>query len=262
MNIFFRELRFYSKGLIFWGIGVFILIWSSVVKYDTLQSTGQSITELIGQFPQSVQTIFGLTGFDLSTQSGFFGVMYMYLALTVTIHAVLLGAGLISKEERDRTSEFLFVKPVTRDKVITAKLLAGMVNIAILNITTLIVSVVYFHKDDGFVGDILTLMSGLFFLQIIFFLIGTAIAASSKRPKLSASMASAVLLVAFIMTYLINFNKYLDFLKYLTPFKYFDAKDILASGKLDITYVALSLSIIAISTVITYVAYNKRDLDV
>lgn len=262
MNIFTRELKFYRKGLFFWCLGMFILIWSSAVKYETLKSAGQSITDLIGQFPQSVQTIFGLTGFDLTTQSGFYGVMYMYIALTATIHAVMLGAGILSKEERDRTSEFLYVKPITRGKVVSAKLMAGLINILVINIFTFILSILLFSKDPSFINSIFILMVGLLFLQVIFFFVGAMIAAVSRLPKLSASIASAILLVTFIITYLINFDVNLDFLKYITPFKYFDAKDILASGSLDLVYVLISVAIVVIMTIVTYRSYNDRDLKV
>lgn len=242
-----------------------VLIWSSMVKYATFQTAGESITDLISQFPQSIQTIFGLTGFDLTKASGFYGVMFMYIALMATIHAVMLGAGIVSKEERDRTSEFLFVKPVTRFKITTAKIMAGVVNLVIFNIITFLSSIFFinlYSKDSPFINDIIILMVGLLFMQFIFFLIGTAVAAVSKKPKLSASVSSAFLLLAFIMTYLINFNKDLDFLKYFTPFKYFDAKDILASGSLDLMYILISLGIIIVSVVVTYKFYSARDLEV
>ncbi len=265
MNVFLRELKFYRKGLIFWCIGMVFLVWSSMVKYDTFQAAGESITDLIAQFPQSVQTIFGLTGFDLTKASGFFGVMFMYVALLATVHAVMIGAGIISKEERDRTSEFLFVKPVARWRVVTSKIMAGLANLIVMNIVTLVSSIFYvdmYSKDPSFTGDIITLMFGLFFLQLIFFFVGTVIAAVSSRPKHSASIAAGIMLFAFILTYVINFNADFDYLKYLTPFKYFDAKDILENGSLELMYVLISITQISVMTIITYVAYSARDLDV
>ncbi|NTW61701.1 ABC transporter permease subunit [Candidatus Saccharibacteria bacterium] len=265
MNIFWRELRFYSKGLVFWCLGMVILIWTSMIKYSTFSAAGQSMTELLAQFPKTIQTIFGMTGFDLSKVSGFYGVMFMYLALMATIHAAMLGSGIIAKEERDRTSEFIFVKPVTRGKVITAKIMAGILSMLVFNIVTLLSSIffiyVYSH-DVSFVGDIVNLMLGLLCLQMIFFFVGTTTAAISRRPKLSASIASAILLFAFILTYLINFNSDFDLLKYLTPFKYFDAKDILGSGHLDWAYLAITFGLISTMVVVTYTTYTARDLDV
>jgi len=263
MNVFFRELKAHRKGILFWSIGMFLMIWTSMIKYSTLSSTGQSISDLMAQFPQSIQAIFGLTGFDLNTASGYYGVLFMYLALMGTVHAVLLGSGIISKEERDRTSEFLFVKPISRAKVITAKLLAGVVNIVIFNLVTMGSSLYFvgvFNKGNSMTSDIMLLMHALFLLQLLFFFIGTAIAAISSRAKAATSAATSVLLFTFILTFLINLNTSLDNLKYLTPFKYLEAKTILANGHLDLFYVLLSIIIMIVATFITYKSYAAKDL--
>ncbi len=242
-----------------------VLVWSSMVKYSTFQASGQSVSELISQFPQSIQTIFGMTGFDLTKVSGFFGVMFMYITLMATMHAVMLGAGILSKEERDKTSEFIYVKPVTRNKVMSVKILAGLSQILIFNIVTFLSSVYFidvYSSSDGFLSDIILLMFGLGFLQLIFFFIGISVAAVSKNPKISASIASSVLLTAFILTYFINFNSDLDFLRYFTPFMYFDAKDILNNGYIDMFYIGLSSALVFTLIVASYLSINARDLDV
>jgi ABC-2 type transport system permease protein len=265
MNLFLWELRSHRKGLFFWCLGMVALVGSGMAKYAAYQTAGQSITGLLAQFPKTLQIIFGLSGFDLTKASGFFGVLFLYIALMATVHAVLLGADLISKEERDKTSEFLFVKPISRAKIITSKLLAGLVNLVILNIVTLVSSIVfvnYFNKGGSITNDVLVLMAGLVFLQLLFFCIGVAIAAANKKPKASASLASSVLLFTFILSFLINFNARLNGLKYITPFKYFDAKTLITNGSLDPVYVSISLVIIAVLVVITYSTYLKRDLSV
>jgi ABC-2 type transport system permease protein len=55
-------------------------------------------------------------------------------------------------------------------------------------------------------------------------------------------------------------QKDLDFLKYFTPFKYFDAAEFLRQGSLNGGYVLLSATIIAVFVVAAYWVYNKRDL--
>jgi len=241
-----------------------VLVASGMAKFSAIEGTGQSITDLMSQFPQSVQSIFGITGFDLNKASGYFGVLFMYIALMATVHAVLLGAGIISKEERDRTSEFLFVKPISRYKVVTMKILAGLFNLIVINFVTLISSlyfVDYFGKGQSFTKEIFVLMVGLLFLQLLFFFVGTVIAAINTRSKSSASIATSVLLSMFVLTFLININTNLEQLKYLTPFKYFDAKDLMANG-LDPMYVAISLALITVMVVLAYKSYNSRDLGI
>jgi ABC-2 type transport system permease protein len=244
---------------------MFFLLWASMIKYATLKTSGQSIVDLMNQFPHSIQAIFGMTGFDLTKMSGYYGVMFMYIALMATVHAVILGADIISKEERDRTSEFLFVKPISRVKVITSKIAAGLFNLIIFNLVTWgssLYFVNYFSRGNSMGNNIAILMAGLFFLQLIFYFIGTVAAAIIKRPKVSSSVATSILLLTFILTIFININEKLDYLKYLTPFKYFDAKNLMASGHFDPVYVSISSILIVVMIAVTYWAYDKRDLSI
>ena len=265
MNLFLRELRAYRKGLFFWCLGMVVLVATGMAKFATFQGNGRAVTDLISQFPQSVQTIFGLTGFDLTKASGYYGVLFMYIALMAAVHAVLLGSGIVSKEERDKTSEFLFVKPISRYKVLNLKIVAGLFNIVILNLVTLVSSlyfVDYFSKGQTFLNDIIILMTGLLFLQIIFFFLGTVFAGATRKPKSSSAFATSILLFTFVMTFFININQNFDWLKYFTPFKYFDAKDLMNNGGFDLVYLSIAASLVIVAIIVTYRSYSKRDLNV
>jgi ABC-2 type transport system permease protein len=265
MNVFLRELKSHLLGTIFWCIGMAALIGASFAKYQAYSAGGLSLGAFVNKFPKALQIVFGLNGFNLQTIGGFYGVVFIYIALMGTVHAVLLGTDLISKEERDRTSEFLYVKPVPRSKVITAKLLAGFIYLVVLNLVTLISSIYFAHilaKGQSITKDVLILMAALFFLQIIFFAIGAFIAGLTKRPKAASSIATSVLMVTFILPFLINFDSKLDVLKYLTPFKYFDARVLITSDRLNTAYVVISLVLVAVSVAGTYYFYSKRDLKV
>ncbi len=264
MNVFLRELRAHRKGLIFWSIGMLFLVLSGVAKFYGYSGNGQSsISSMLDLFPKSLQVLFGLEGFDLSRASGVYGILFMYVALMAVIHAVLLGTDLISKEERDKTTEFLFAKPISRTKVVTAKLLAGVVNIVVLNLVTLvsaIYTVAYYSKGSTANSDIVLLGYGLFILQLLFLAVGACVAAVSKRPRIASSLAATALLVSFILYFAINLSGKIDALKYFTPFKYFEARTIIADGSLDPFYVGLSGLLVVIMLITTYVVYRRRDL--
>ena len=220
---------------------------------------------MLADLPKAVLVVFGMTGFDLSTASGFYGVLFLYIAVMAAVHASLLGANVISKEERDRTSEFLFSKPVTRSSVLTGKLLAGLVNIVVLNLATALSSyyfVGYFGKGESVNADITLLMVGLLFLQLIFFSISAAVAGIVKKPKSAPSIATSIMFTTFLLSYLVNFNDKLDVLKYLSPFKYFDAAVLMTDGRLDPVFVALSVVIVTVAVFATYRFFGERDLTV
>jgi len=265
MNIFLRELKAYRKSLIIWSIAIFLMIVSSVGKFTAYAETGQSMNALLSQIPSSIKAVLGMGDFDLTKVSGFYGMLYLYLLLLATVHASLLGANIISKEEQDKTTEFLLVKPVSRQKVITAKLLASLCNIIVFNLVTLIFSVVLmgkYAKGENLTGEISILMVGMFILQLMFLLIGTATAAVSRHPRSAASVATAILLVTFIISSAINMNSSLDRLKYITPFEYFKAERLLNGGGFEPVFLILSFVIIAVLVFVTYASYKKRDLNV
>lgn len=264
MNLFFRELKASRKSLIIWCICFILMVASGMAKYGAL-STDPSLNDMIAQMPRSLKTIMSLDSFDLTKAIGFYGILYLYLILMATIHAFMLGATIIAKEERDKTAEFLLVKPISRNKIITFKLLAAIVNIFIVNLVTLITSVKvvdYYNKEAGETHHILLLLSGMMILQLLFLFVGTAIAAVSKRPKSSVAFGTIILLAAFLLKVIIDLTDKIDYLKYITPFKYFEAKAILKNGELDPTFSILSIILIGIFISVTYIFYRKRDISV
>lgn len=265
MNIFIREMKAHRNSLIFWSIGMFFMVIGGMAKYATFSTSGQSINDLMSSIPDTIKAILGFGNFDLSKASGFYGMLYVYLVVMATIHSSMLGANIISKEERDRTTEFLMVKPVSRARVVTYKLLAALVNVVVLNLATLVFSLSILGKysnGEAINGEIVILMLGMFILQLIFLFIGTGIASMSKNPVIPASIATSILLVCYILSVIVDINKNLAFLKYITPFKYFDAQSMISGGGLDPLFVVLSFLIIAGLVWVTYAFYKKRDLKV
>lgn len=262
MNIFWRETKAYSKSLLFWSIGIVLLLVSGMNKFEATAAGGE-LNQVIEGMPESLQALMGAGAYDLSKASGYYGMLMLYLFFAVTIHAVTLGANIIAKEEQDRTAEFLFTKPLSRNAIISAKILASLLQIFILNLVTWgssILIVGMYNNGEQVNDDIAVLMIGMLFLQVIFLLVGTTLASVSKRVKQAGSVSSGILLAAFILSIAIDLNERLEGLKYFTPFKYFEAKEMMYGGGLDLIYVLLSVLIIAVLLIVTFTAFRKRDL--
>ena len=74
MNVFMREMKAHRWGLIFWSLGMVMMIYSGMAKYGAYEAAGQSVEVILEQIPTTVQAVFGMTGFDLTTAAGFFGM--------------------------------------------------------------------------------------------------------------------------------------------------------------------------------------------
>ena len=111
-------------------------------------------------------------------------------------------------------------------------------------------------------GDIAIAMIGMFMLQVLFLVMGSAIAAVRKKPKIAASISTGILLVTYILSIAIDLNEKLAFLKYFSPFKYFEANVIMGGGGLDTVFVLIAVIMIVNLLIITLVFYSNRDLNV
>ncbi len=103
-------------------------------------------------------------------------------------------------------------------------------------------------------------MLALFIMQLIFLAIGIFLGCAMKRYKRASSVAVSLLLGTYFLSIISALNKDLDFLKYFSPFKYFDAGMLLHESRFDLTFVGLSLAIIVVSMVGAYLTYARRDL--
>jgi ABC-2 type transport system permease protein len=103
-------------------------------------------------------------------------------------------------------------------------------------------------------------MRAMFSIEMIFLAVGLLLGCAMKQYKRSASTAVAIILATYFMSVASSMQEKLDFLKYFTPFRYFDASQLFSTGKMDSTFLLLSAAIIVVCVAAAYWFYNKRDL--
>ena len=262
MNIFVRELKSNLRSLIIWGLIMILFIWIGTSKFAGYVENPEILAILDG-LPPAMLAAFNMDAFNLTTPTGFFGAMFSYFVLMVSISAAMWGSDIISKEERDRTVEFSLTLPVTRGKVVTAKLLAAFVNcVALLLITAAasLFSMSPYELDSEFYTFLWLSMLALFIVQMIFLAVGLLLGCAMKQYKRAGAVAVSLLLGTYFISVISELSEPLRFLKYVSPFTYFDPAVLLRESRLDLAYVGLSLGIILICVVVAYLTYSRRDL--
>ena len=263
MNIFFRELKANRKALIIWSICIFLYVLAGMSKYTAYSSGANS--DVFSKMPATMRALLGIGSFDVTKLSGFFAFLFPYVAIITAIHAALIGSGIIAKEERDKTTEFLMVKPVSRTTVITSKLLAALFNILVVNIVTLISSIVFaevYNKGKSINHEIIMFLLSMFIMQLIFMSIGAFLATYMKNAKSSGSMAAIIVIVSYVISKITDVTDKVNGLNILSPFKYFDYQDIVNGGNINFLIALLSLLIVLVFSASAYYFYLRRDLKV
>lgn len=266
MNIFFKELKSHRKSLIIWSVALVLYVAMAMIKYDATVSVGDSMSALIEAMPKIFQSMMGMGFFDLNTPIGFFAATFLYLMLLGAIHGAMLGANILSSEERDKTSEFLMVKPVTRNMVVLAKMCASFVIIVIFNIVVAISSVIIVNSHDRngetFIYEVLALMVGFFVIELIFFFIGIFLSTVLKRSKFAPSLVTSILLSTFLLSVLADMFEAVNWFRYFSPFSYFEPKMLLGFVDPNLLQIGIGIFSIIILGSLSFVFYNKRDLEI
>jgi len=262
MNIFVRELKANLKSLLIWGGIVIFFVFIGISKFSAYEGNSEMLA-LLDDLPPALLSAFNFNAFNLTTITGFFGVMFTYFALLLSISATMWGSDIISKEERDKTVEFSLTLPVPRSRLVTAKTLAAVVNcIGLLFITwgISIVSTAKYQPGSEFYDFLRLCVLALFIMQLIFLAIGIFLGCAMKQYKRASSVAVSLLLGTYFISIISGLHKDLEFLKFFSPFKYFDAGVLLNESKIDLTFVWISAGIIAVCMFGAYISYARRDL--
>ena len=117
-----------------------------------------------------------------------------------------------------------------------------------------------YQPDSEFYNFVAISMLAFLFMQMIFLALGIFLGCAMKQHKRAGSLAVSLLLGTYFASVISGLSEDLEFLKYVSPFKYFDPASMLRDNNLEITFVVLSVVIVAVFITGAYFSYSKRDL--
>jgi ABC-2 type transport system permease protein len=263
MNIYLHEFKMNFKSVTSWSIALFLLILLYMSIFPSFAGEAEALNDVLENFPEGFLAAFGMDGMDMSTVLGFFGMVVLFSQICIAIQAANYGFALVSVEERELTADFLLSKPVGRIRILTSKLLAALTGLAITNVVVWISSFVCISIfRDGRPYETKTLVLLLLtiaFLQLFFLTVGMLISLLVKKIKSVTPYSMGLVFGLYVLS---AFGGMIgdDKLTYITPFKHFESKYIVAHAAFDLPLVLISVSAIIISVAGSYILYTKRDI--
>lgn len=185
------------------------------------------------------------------------------VVLLGSIYAAILGSTIMSKEEDEKTIEFLLSKPVTRSQVVLQKVLVLIVYMVLFNVAIALVthaSFQWFVQQEYQVYKLNLLLAASLLLHVTFAAVGLFMSQffSRRRSAFTANIGLVLLLYFLDMISLVS-NK-LEVLGYLTPFGYMRAADIVPRGGIGLINIMVLAGITLVSLMATYFIYSRKDI--
>lgn len=263
-TIFLKELKRTRRSMCLWSLVIGILAVFGILEYPIISGYMKELIPILQSIPKLIQIMFGVYKVDLTNPLGYYACMYFWCGLVVFTHAVYIGASMISKDERDKTTEYLFSKPYKRDTIITAKILVAAVNtlvIAVITGTVSALAMLPLGVGTDFYLHVATVTLGMFFTQLVLASLGFACSALFKKPKTGILAAVFVLILSYIFAIFIEYNGRIDFLNFISPIRYFNVKSVMNNG-ISFPYMLISAVVILTSIYVTIMLYRKRDFHI
>jgi len=264
MIIMLRELKANLRSLLIWSLAIGALNFFVISVYPSFAKDMARMEDLMQAYPESFKKAFGLDRLSLTDPVGFFATeSYFFIVLFGSIFAVILSSSLLAKEEDEKTAEFLLAKPVTRNQVLNGKVLSFVILLLAFNLLIGIITLAgygLFVDMEYSRSALLNLLVAPVLAHLAFaglaFLMALLIA--GKRSVYSAGIG--LVLVLYFFNVLASLAERVEFLRYLSPFYYIDAPEIIHGGGIALVNAIILLGVAAVALGMAYLLYNRRDI--
>ncbi|MDO3411137.1 ABC transporter permease subunit [Saccharibacillus sp. CPCC 101409] len=263
MNMYGHELKSLRKSALIWTCSMIALASLFLAVYPGMASDAAGFKQLLSGYPEPVREMLGIDLDTVASLLGFYSMVFAFVTLCGAIQGMNLGVSILSKESRERTADFLLVKPVSRSSIVTAKLAAACTALVATDLVffaavSVVASAV---AAGGYSGKTFLLINlTLLFIQLIFLALGLAVSVFFARLKNVLSISLGTVFGFYVLGALLASDAGDEAARYLSPFKYFDSFRIIRDAGYEWSYMLAGILIVAAGIAVSYGGYIRKDI--
>lgn len=260
MTIIKHEWKQNRKTLLVWSLAIAAFMVICIFMFPEMSSEMGNVGDMFSSMGSFTEA-FGMDRLNFGEFIGFYSIECgNILGIGGAFFAALVGIAMLAKEEKEHTAEFLMTHPISRRRVVAGKLGAAMLQIVVLNAAVLLLSVLSILAigEEPLWSNILLIHLAYFIMQVEVCAICFGISAFLSRGGLGIGLGLAIAL--YFLNIIANLTENAKFLKYITPFGYTEAADIVSTGKLEIGLVLLGLAYSVIAIFCAFMKYERKDI--
>ena len=258
--IIIRELKLNLKSLLIWALTVGGLGFICILMYTSMEGEVMDMADTFSQMG-AFSDAFGMSTLSIATLGGFFATEVGTVhGLGSAMFAAFFAASMLSKEEDGHTGEFLFSLPVSRGKVVAAKLIAILTDLVLFTVICGMFYVLGFValKEDIPQEEMMRFLFSMLLMNIEVSSISYLISAACSKTKIGLSLGLALIIYTYdiIGRVIPDLKDYL----FIGPFSYVNASEIFAGLDVPKYSIPIAVFVIAVAIAGAFITYTKKDL--
>lgn len=263
-NLIKVEFKRNLKSLILWTVIISGLAALELFLFPAFEDSFDGMSSFLDMFPDAFLQAFGMGegGLDITNIYGWFGIeAYLFVTLIGGSYAAILGGSILSKEEDEKTIEFLLSKPMSRSHVFFGKVIVVGLNILVLNIVLSLVLLLSFSilAELNVVVWLLYSFAPII-LHVIFASISLLISIFVTKSRQVLSISLGIVLGMYVVKLISTLTDAGEFLKYFTPYEYINAETLYLEHTIKPLYLLLSVGIVSVTLISAWQLYKKKDI--
>lgn len=259
-----RELKVNLKSFLIWTILVIVLYLLVFAIYPSISSNEniKMIDQMVEIFPPEVIKAFNMDIASIDTAFGWLKTEgFVFILLIVGAYSAIMGSSILLKEENDKTIEYLNSLPITRNRIITSKILTAITYIVLMILLITIANFIGIAYNGDFnKKEFLLLSVTPIFPSILLFAICLFISTFTHKTKKTLGISLGLVFVSYIFQMISGISEEVEFLKYASVFTLADIRNVITDVELNPMLIAIMFILTTIFLVLTYYRYNKKEL--
>lgn len=254
-----REITQRLKSILIWSAAFAFFIIGGMTKFSVFSDGGgQDLNQFVQALPRLMRVIYGMEGVDISTFTGYFGLLLLYVLIMAGIQGSFLGVALIHLEFKERTADFLFVKPRSRARLLLHKLLGGLGVILILE-AVITACCYYVFSNTNSLSLLPKTLLAILLTHLFYYALGFLLTILLPKSKMGQQASLVYLLLSYVSISLSQLYD-LPWLVNISPVGWFNVN---LYGASDQTLLAVNLLLLVFTVLflaLGILRFNSKDI--
>jgi ABC-2 type transport system permease protein len=251
-----------KTSTIWWSVAMAAFIFINMIFYPSFKNDAAELQKSFENLPDAAVQLFGGST-DFFSPVGFMNsqIFFLMLPMILGIFAISLGAGLLAREEQDKTIEGLLARPISRTKLLQAKATTGVILLFIVSLVGLF-TVIITSKVVGLEISNPSLIQAMFVCYLFALSLGSIayfLTATGRARGAGIGVAAFVGIGGYLISSLAGTVSWLSGPSKLFPFEYYQSEAILR-GTYNWNNIWYFVILIGVCKLLSWVAFRRRDL--
>lgn len=263
--LYTKELKRNRRNFLIWTaivIGFTVMVLSI---YPFMEGMGEDLSNMMQNIPNELRKAMGMDDQTWGSILGFYSTYFgIYIVLLAGIYTMSTGATILSKEEKERTAEFLMTRPISRKSIFQSKMTALLTLTLGIIVLQTIVAVISFSiaSDDELAWATFSTMHIHGAVLIFFFTCIGVLLSMFLNPKTNfMGIVFGVIFGSYFLDAMSKATESTEWLGYFSAFHYVDFNLGNPDYSISIWGIVGLMVIGLLSVYYAFLRYNRRDID-